>query len=864
MIQSEELIKLISQIYSKDGKGEKEISTNSLTVGIVVDTDDPLQQGRLRIFCPSLNDNPKKLHHLPWALQVSPFGGSINNNSFTRGSDPSNCTTSGAVQYGFWGVPEQGAHAIVGCLDGDPRRRFYIGTFHEHQETHGILVGRYKWDGNSVDGPLSSKNSPIEPQYSNMLKAFEGDNSSFEWKTRVADYQASAIREDEGQIPNSKKSTYLDQQYESISNAEEYSWVKPILGSHGYDWTGYKGLGSFLSSRVYGFSSPGFHALMMDDRPFNSRMKFKTTAGHTILLDDTNERVYISTYEGNNYIEMDVNGNIDIYSKRRVSIHSEKDINLSSDETVRILGKKGIHMYAGYNESQPDLDSIPADGQIRFQAEDDIHVITRKNYRHLSIDDTLFEIGGKKCETIGESLYLQVQDNINIITNRGNYNLTVSSDLNEIVQGNTNKFAMGTMKMASDGNAQIHSFDGKMDIGSQLTTNIKSMSQDVTLEAVGANSGATGGIFVKSPESQFGVSSGGITSATNKSIKSKAAETIEDQAAVPTDQNYPLPSQDIGDCQLGNEPLPIDGYSGADLAARLAYNAGFRGDGLVTATAIAGGESSYNPGAVGDIGLQNDKWGPSVGMWQIRTLKNPGDYSGIDVRRDINEIGGSQNAQNNANVAYLLSKQGTSFRDWSVFTSGAYKNYLDTARSAVLRMCNPESQQLFNTVFEAGFPTSLLDSCLSSLENAIGTSIKMSATGLDMKTLVDINMTGALMSTTMFSGVVSKLNELTLAHDLLSLATGTAFAAMAIAGGIGGVIAAAAAFLADLQSLGDLLQLDISLPLPQIGAVIPLPDLGLLFDLANICSYQIPFFDSDAELIFRMGNFDLNGGTIII
>lgn len=864
MISSEALLKAINDTYSKDGKGERTVIPNAMTVGIVVDTDDPLQQGRLRIFCPSLNDNPKKLHHLPWASQVSLFGGSINNSSFTRGNDPANCTTTGAVQYGFWGVPEQGAHALVGCLDGDIRRRFYIGTFFDHQETHGILTGRFKWSNGSVDGPLSSKNSPIEPQYSNSQKAFKGETSSPEWKTRVVDYQVCAVREDEGQIPNPSKSTYLDQQYDSISDAEEYDWVKPILGSHGYDWSGHKGLGSFLASRVYGFSTPGFHSFMMDDRAFNSRIKIKSTAGHQILLDDTNERLYISTYGGSNYIEMDANGNIDIFSERRISVHSEKDMNFSSDETIRFLGKKGIHMYAGYNETQPDLDSIPADGQIRIQAEDDIHVITRKNYRQLSIEDSLLEIGGKLCESIGESLYLQVQDDINIITNTGDYNLTVSGNLNEIVQGNTNKFAMGTMKMSSDGNAQVHSFDGKLDIGSQLSINLKSMSQDVTLEAVGANSGSTGGIFVKSPESQFGVSSGGITSATNKTIKSKAAENIEFDSSVPTDQNYPLPPQDIGDCQLGNEPLPLDGYSGADLAARLAYNAGFRGDGLVTATAIAGGESSYNPGAVGDVGLQTEKWGPSVGMWQIRTLKNPRDYTGIDARRDINEIGGSQNAQNNANVAYLLSKGGTSFRDWSVFTSGAYRNYMDTARSAILRMCNPDSQQLFNTVFEAAFPTSLLDSCLANIGQALGTSIKLSASGLDLQSLVDINMKGSLMSTTMFADVFSKLNELTLAHDLLSLATGTAFAAMAIAGGIGGVIAAAAAFLADLESLRAVLNIDINIPLPSIGAVIPLPDLGLLFELSDICSYEIPFFDADAELIFNISNFDLNGGTIII
>jgi len=47
--------------------------TDVMSVGVVVDNDDPLQQGRLRIFCPSYNDDPKKLLHLPWAGYVSPI-----------------------------------------------------------------------------------------------------------------------------------------------------------------------------------------------------------------------------------------------------------------------------------------------------------------------------------------------------------------------------------------------------------------------------------------------------------------------------------------------------------------------------------------------------------------------------------------------------------------------------------------------------------------------------------------------------------------------------------------------------------------------------------------------------------------------
>lgn len=867
------LLKILNDIYSKDGAGEPETQYNSFTLGVVVDTDDPLQQGRLRVFCPSLNDNPKKIHHLPWATQVTPFGGSINNGSFTRGNDPANCLTTGATQYGFWGTPEQGAHVVVGCVDGDLRRRFYIGSMFEHQETHGMLTGRWNHEGGAVDGPLSSTNSPIQPQYSNLQKAFGGNNSR-EWKTRGADYQVAAVREDVGQLPNTNKRTYLDQQYDKIEANEEDSWVKPYLGAHGYDWSGHKGLGSFMANRGYGFSTPGFHALSMDDRAFNSRIKLRTGAGHQIIMDDTNERIYISTYEGNNYIEMDVSGNIDVYTKRRLSFHSEKDMNFTSDESIRMLAKKSINLYAGYNENQESLGEPPADGQVRIQAEDDIHVITKKNYRQLSFEDTLIEIGGKMCQSIGESLFLQVQNDINIITNTGDWNLTVTGNVNEIVNGNVNKFAAGNMTNAARGNAEMFSYAGKMDIGSQRTINIKSIAEDIAIEAIGSNQDSAAGVFIKTPESQYGISNEGVTTATNKSIRQKAAEDIEMSNAVPTDQEYPIPPSDIGPC-LGSEPPPLslDGYTKSDLTARAAYNAGFRGDALVTAVAIAGAESSHNPEAVGDVGLQNAKWGPSVGLWQMRTLNDPSAYAGsVDGGRDINALSGTSNVQNNANLAYALSKGGTNFRPWTTFTENTWQKsqYLDQAKGAVDRLCNPvlsslpfemPNVELFTASF--GNVVSIINQCLPSFTPAMGNMLRFNGVGIDIQSLTDIafknNLSG--FSTQLFDGIVQKIDDNAMAHNILSFATNTAFAAFATVG----PILAGAAFVAQLLGAIDVItDMFDSLP-PDFDLIAStlLANLGLNFDLSGICNYALPHFEPNPEVVFFLENHNVLDTTTL-
>src|SRR5690606_25651567 len=102
------------------------------------------------------------------------------------------------------------------------------------------------------------------------------------------------------------------------------------------------------------------------------RVKVRTTHGHQIILDDTNERLYINTCEGNNWIELDKNGNIDIFSNRRVSIHSVKEMNYTTDETFRVTAKKGIHLHS--------------DTELRLTTKsDDIHISSGKNIRAKSV-----------------------------------------------------------------------------------------------------------------------------------------------------------------------------------------------------------------------------------------------------------------------------------------------------------------------------------------------------------------------------------------------------------------------------------------------------------------------------------------------
>ncbi|MFC0431737.1 type VII secretion target [Kutzneria buriramensis] len=113
--------------------------------------------------------------------------------------------------------------------------------------------------------------------------------------------------------------------------------------------------------------------------------------------------------------------------------------------------------------------------------------------------------------------------------------------------------------------------------------------------------------------------------------------------------------------------------------AQYAYAAGFRGDSLTTAVAVALAESHGDTGIHGDVNLQTGTWGPSVGLWQIRSL-NPG--HGTAAEQALRNAQANADPATNARHAYQISHQGNNFRPWSTYTNGAYRNYLNQARTA--------------------------------------------------------------------------------------------------------------------------------------------------------------------------------------
>lgn len=282
----------------------------NLVDGVVMNTHDPQQMGRLQIWCPGVDGELGEgfdVELLPWASYVSPLGGQVNN--FPAGSG--GAVTEGTHSYGFWAIPKVGAHVVVAMLYGDVNLRVYLGSIFGVHANRSLPVGRnYPKSG---PAPVSDTFDPVQPQTNHLNDQFNGKLESPEAQTRGA-YERSVAE-----------------------GADERK------GSEGYQ----KAVqGDGLDPQTYCLATPGRHAIIMQDNPATGRLRLKTADGHQIIFDDANERIYMSTAHGNTWVEMDSDGHVHLYGAASVSVSAGADINMSAGGSVSIAAGKDVNIAA--------------------------------------------------------------------------------------------------------------------------------------------------------------------------------------------------------------------------------------------------------------------------------------------------------------------------------------------------------------------------------------------------------------------------------------------------------------------------------------------------------------------------------------
>ena len=398
----------------------------SLTVGIVKNNADPAHHGRLQVYVPALDSEDFKVEDLPWCWYVSPFGGVTAN--FKVGREQKE--VPGISAYGMWSVPKNGAQVLIGCIDGNPENRFWMGCLFMPEHNRTLPAGI---DGveTEIDESGAYPQSVMSHYQENLSEAglWRGDDH---FKTRGG-YERSVSHPS-----NKNKSKPTDNGYAP----------KPLEPEK-------------ADSQTFSFTTPGKHYMVMSDVDEYCRVRIRTTEGQQIIFDDTNERIYISTAKGRNWIELDeTNGKIYIYSDSKVNIRAKNDINMYSDENINIVANKRVNIRSEDRSinllAKHDVRLDSSDADIMLTASRDIHIKTTNGPRAGALSEEKFaqkpvkgwvyrwpEKGGSETSKIR----IDAQDDVEIKSVQKNIHITGKQnvhmravDSNVYIQGSTNVY----------------------------------------------------------------------------------------------------------------------------------------------------------------------------------------------------------------------------------------------------------------------------------------------------------------------------------------------------------------------------------------------------------------------------------------
>ena len=336
-------------------------------IGIVKNNADPTRSGRLQVFIPDFAGDETNQAHWNTVSYASPFLGAVRRPQIKSGKSKENDYTKVNHAYGMWFTPPDiGNHVVVMFINGDTNRGIWFACVMPDLSHYAIpaQAGAVKLE------------TPKDAKLAEVLTS--------------PPYPAVEFNE-ENQVLRNEWSNFLE-----INKPVHEEQVK-ILLDQGLEDDKVRGVITSSSqrespSRVFGISTPGVedpddtpnpetknpnyrlggHSFVMDDGDVNGidkLIRLRTSGGHQILMNDTEDIIYISNSTGTTWMEFTGDGKIHIFSHSDFSLRSNSNINLHADKDINMFAHDNIRMFAGTSiREQSELITLKAINELNAYA----------------------------------------------------------------------------------------------------------------------------------------------------------------------------------------------------------------------------------------------------------------------------------------------------------------------------------------------------------------------------------------------------------------------------------------------------------------------------------------------------------------
>jgi hypothetical protein len=279
-------------------------------LGKIKENTDPEGLGRLRVWIPQLStareDDASSWYTVRYC---PPFAGASNT------ADESQANNATAYEqtnqgYGFWAVPpHKNVNVICAFINGESHQGIWWSCLPHDGHTHSIPAVASGSTHNGKVKPLSERNryNTKDPQKENR--------------------------------PEHLLSDILSKQGLENDLRRGHSNAGPFR-----DKDKHPGL-------AYGFLTPGQHQFVLDDgeKGNGGQIRLRTNSGNTMIMDNDEGFIYFINANGSAWMQLDKEGNVDIYAAGDISFAAEKSINLHAGNNINIEAAANINAVATNN-----------------------------------------------------------------------------------------------------------------------------------------------------------------------------------------------------------------------------------------------------------------------------------------------------------------------------------------------------------------------------------------------------------------------------------------------------------------------------------------------------------------------------------
>jgi hypothetical protein len=465
-------------------------------IGYVKDTSDAKLAGRIRVWIPEFNSEEEDPGGWIVCGYLSPFGGATTKTKNSRSIVDTMQDTQTA--YGFWAVPpDLNNEVLVMFPGGDINRAIWIGVLFKEYMLHevpGIAASdKNKQNAGAVTNP--GKSLPVS-EYNKWDSTKDVIANPRKPRRPWHETRTRGIGE-QGLIEDPIRGlTTSSAMRETPSHVVGLSTPGPVDPRN--------------NNEVQGPARLGGNTFVMDDGDVNGKdeyIGFKTRTGASIRIDETNGLIYAINKKGTSWIQMDEDGNIDIFGAKSISMRTEQDFNLRADGDVNIEAGKNINMKAAQNTTEDGTlvkDGEGEGGDIYIQALNNLYctvddnaflTVTKGNLdvmvaagnktEYVALDENK-RIDGNVVETIqgnediavlsNRTEYVALEENIRIDGGRTEYVAAnedifiggsrierIQLDTDTIVDGNQTEYVLGTVE-TTVGGSKLEQINGTRDI----------------------------------------------------------------------------------------------------------------------------------------------------------------------------------------------------------------------------------------------------------------------------------------------------------------------------------------------------------------------------------------------------------------